>query len=52
MKINNSYELLEILKKQNLLKNDGLWWPNSGTFEVLIGAILLKIQNGIELNPP
>ena len=42
MKINNSYELLEILKKQNLLKDDGLWWPNSGTFDVLIGAILTQ----------
>ena len=42
MQINNSYELLEILKKQNLLKDDGLWWQNSGTFEVLIGAILTQ----------
>ncbi|MDX1808863.1 MAG: 3-methyladenine DNA glycosylase [Sulfurospirillaceae bacterium] len=40
----NSFELLELLKKAGYLKSqrDRLWWPNSGTFEVVVGAILTQ----------
>jgi endonuclease-3 related protein len=65
--INNSYEILEILKKADLLKDerDPYWWPNSGTFDVVVGSILtqqskwervekslynLKINNYLDLN--
>ena len=39
----NSLEIYEFLKKKNLLQNSPtLWWPNAGTFEVLVGAILTQ----------
>lgn len=39
----NSYELLVFLKEKNLLENSPLyWWPNYGTFETVIGAILTQ----------
>ena len=40
----NSFDLLEALKKQGYLKStrDPLWWPRSGTFWVVIGAILTQ----------
>ncbi len=39
----NSYELLVFLKNKNLLINSSdFWWPNYGTFEVVIGAILTQ----------
>ncbi len=42
--MNSSFELLEALKKLDLLKDtpDLYWWPNSGSFEVVIGAILTQ----------
>lgn len=42
--MNNSFEILKILKKADLLQNmiDPYWWPNSGTFEVVIGALLTQ----------
>jgi len=42
--LNSSFELLEALKKENLLKDtpDENWWANSGTFEVVVGAILTQ----------
>jgi endonuclease-3 related protein len=42
--VNSSFEILEALKKENLLKDttDENWWPNSGTFEVIVGAILTQ----------
>ena len=41
--ISNSYELLEFLKKQNLLENHPeFWWPSASDFEILIGAILTQ----------
>jgi endonuclease-3 related protein len=42
--INNSYEILEVLKKADLLKDerDPYWWPNSGTFDVVVGSILTQ----------
>ncbi len=44
MKITDSFELLKALKKLELLKNerDPLWWPNSLSFEVVVGAILTQ----------
>jgi endonuclease-3 related protein len=43
MEFGNSYELLEELRKKNLLKNKPkYWWPNYGTFEVVVGAILTQ----------
>ena len=39
----NSYELLIDLRKFNLLKNKPkYWWPNVGSFEVVVGAILTQ----------
>ena len=39
----NSYELLIFLKEKNLLENFPLhWWPNYGTFETVVGAILTQ----------
>ncbi|KFL33955.1 MULTISPECIES: 3-methyladenine DNA glycosylase [unclassified Sulfurospirillum] len=40
----NSFDLLEALKTQGYLKTtrDPLWWPRSGTFWVVIGAILTQ----------
>ena len=42
--MNNSFELLEALKNANLLQDatDVNWWPNSGSFEVVVGAILTQ----------
>ena len=42
--LQNSYELLYALKKSGYLKSDRdpLWWPNSGTPEVIFGAILTQ----------
>jgi endonuclease-3 related protein len=43
MEFNNSYELLIELRKKDLLKSKPkYWWPNVGTFEVVIGAILTQ----------
>ncbi|OQX73847.1 MAG: 3-methyladenine DNA glycosylase, partial [Campylobacteraceae bacterium 4484_4] len=40
----SSYDLLRGLKKMGYLKEerDPLWWPRSGTFEVVVGAILTQ----------
>lgn len=40
----NSFDLLAALKKQGYLKTtrDPLWWPRSGTFWVVVGAILTQ----------
>ncbi len=40
----SSYDLLYALKQMGYLKTtrDPLWWPQSGTFEVIIGAILTQ----------
>ena len=54
--MNSSYELLEALKRQGYLKTtrDPLWWPRSGTFWVIVGAILTqqakweKVEKSIE----
>ncbi len=41
--MNNSYELWLALKKLDLLKESPeFWWPKSGTFEVVVGAILTQ----------
>ena len=43
MQIDNSFELLLRLKELNLLKNSPkFWWPNYGSFEVVIGAVLTQ----------
>lgn len=43
LKIDNSYELLLELKKDDLLKNSPkYWWPNAGSFEVVIGVVLTQ----------
>ena len=43
MEFTNSYELLMFLREKNLLKNSPkYWWPNAGSFEVVIGAILTQ----------
>ncbi len=40
----SSYELYLSLKKMGYLKEkrDEFWWPNSGSFEVVVGAILTQ----------
>ncbi len=40
----SSYELYVALKKMGYLKEkkDEFWWPNSGSFEVVVGAILTQ----------
>ena len=40
----DSFELLKSLKKCELISQDSekLWWPNSGTFEVVVGTILTQ----------
>jgi endonuclease-3 related protein len=40
----NSYELLKALYSLNLpiQERDPWWWPNSGTYEVVIGAVLTQ----------
>ena len=41
--IKDSLELYNYLKNKSLLENSSeYWWPNVGTFEVLIGAILTQ----------
>jgi len=41
--IRNSYELYRLLEKKDLLANKPpMWWPNYGSFEVLVGAILTQ----------
>ena len=42
--IQSSYDLLYALKKLNYLETtrDFLWWPKSGTFDVVVGAILTQ----------
>ena len=43
MEFSNSYELLIELKNKNLLQNKPKhWWPNVGSFEVVVGAILTQ----------
>ncbi|GAX87858.1 endonuclease III related protein [Lebetimonas natsushimae] len=43
MEFSNSCELLLELRKKDLLKNrPKYWWPNVGTFEVVMGAILTQ----------
>ena len=39
-----SIELLEGLKRSgiNAVSRDPFWWPNSGTFEVVVGAVLTQ----------
>ncbi len=42
----DSFELYNFLKEKNLLDNSPkYWWPNSGTFEVVVGAILTQNTN-------
>ncbi|MDR0761733.1 MAG: hypothetical protein LBF13_01640 [Campylobacteraceae bacterium] len=40
----NSFELLSALRELGYLKEscEKLWWPNSGSFEVVVGAILTQ----------
>ncbi len=40
----NGFELLERLKSLGYIKEerDPYWWPNSGTFEVVVGAVLTQ----------
>jgi endonuclease-3 related protein len=39
----NSLEIYNFLQEKNLLQNSPkLWWPNAGTFEVIVGAILTQ----------
>ena len=42
--VENSFDLLRRLKELGFLKEerDPFWWPNSGTFEVVVGAILTQ----------
>jgi len=42
--VNSTQELYQSLEKLNLLEDlrDSYWWPNSGTFEVVVGAILTQ----------
>jgi endonuclease-3 related protein len=44
MMIDNSFELLERLRDLGYdnSSRDPWWWPNSGTFEVVVGAILTQ----------
>ncbi len=39
----SSLEIYEFLQKEDLLKNSPkFWWPNTGEFEVIVGAILTQ----------
>ena len=39
----NAVDILKFLEDKNLLDNKPLyWWPNAGTFEVVIGAVLTQ----------
>jgi len=41
--IDDSYTLYQLLQQQDILRGKPLlWWPNDGTFEVLVGAILTQ----------
>ena len=42
--LNSSFEILKALKEADLLKDtvDPYWWPNCGTFEVVVGALLTQ----------
>ena len=41
--IDNSYDLLLFLKKQDLIEEHlEYWWPNSNDFEILLGSILTQ----------
>jgi len=42
--IQNSTELFKLLKKSGFdnTTRDSWWWPNSGSFEVVVGAILTQ----------
>jgi len=42
--LHSSYDLLRGLKNMGYLKGirDPLWWPHSGTFEVVVGALLTQ----------
>ena len=42
--LNDSFELLVMLKNAGFLRElrDPLWWPRSGRYEVLVGAILTQ----------
>ena len=42
--LQNSYDLLYALKQLDYLKTgrDPLWWPNSNTFEVVVGTLLTQ----------
>jgi len=43
MEFSNSYELLTELRKKDLLKNSPkYWWPNAGSFEVVVGTVLTQ----------
>ncbi|HEX5711270.1 MAG TPA: hypothetical protein VFX68_07975 [Sulfuricurvum sp.] len=43
MELSDSWELFSALKRLNLLENSQpLWWPQHGTFEVVVGAILTQ----------
>ena len=43
MELSNSWELFSALKRLDLLENSQpLWWPQHGTFEVVVGAILTQ----------
>jgi endonuclease-3 related protein len=44
LEISDSFELFKYLKDMGYLKElrDPLWWPNSGSFEVVVGAILTQ----------
>ena len=43
LEFSNSYELLKELRSKNLLINKPkYWWPNYGTFEVVVGAVLTQ----------
>ncbi len=44
IKVQNSYEILKILKTNGYIadKHDRYWWPNSGSFEVVVGTILTQ----------
>ena len=39
----DALEIYNFLKEKNLLKNSPkYWWPNAGTFEVVVGAVLTQ----------
>ncbi len=43
MKLSDSWELFRALESLNLLESSQpLWWPEHGTFEVVVGAILTQ----------